>query len=342
MRVWTLIPFALAGLVVAVSTATAERPRPPARAAEAPRRPYPACVAGAGLVEASSENIEVGAPVAGIVSAVLVQVGQRVEAGDPLFVLDQRAERALLGVRRAELLAAERQLELLRRDPRPESIAPLRARVDEQQARLEDARVQLQRWESLARRATVSEHEVSLKRYAALTAEGQLERARAELDEALAGTWEPELAVSAAAVEVARAEVARAEVALDLLVVRAPVAGRILRVHVRPGEQVQPASGAVLLGATDRLHVRVSIDEADVPRFQPGAPARASIKGLPEPAFELTFVRTEPYVVPKRSLTGLSDERVDTRVLEVVFAVSGELPGPLYVGQQVDAFIAAR
>jgi multidrug resistance efflux pump len=185
----------------------------------------------------------------------------------------------------------------------------------------------------------VSEHEASLKRYAELVAERQLEHAKAALAETRAGTWQPDLAIAEAAVAVARAELEQAEVELDRLVVRAPVAARILRINVRPGELVQPETGAILLGDTERLHVRVSIDESDVPRFRPGARARASIKGLGDPTLELRFVRTEPYVVPKKSLTGQTNERVDTRVLEVIFAIEGKPPVPIFVGQQIDAFI---
>jgi HlyD family secretion protein len=52
----------------------------------------------------------------------------------------------------------------------------------------------------------------------------------------------------------------------------------------------------------------------------------------------LTFVRVVPYVVPKKSLTGDRSERVDTRVLQVIYALE---PGEksVYVGQQLDVFI---
>ncbi len=52
----------------------------------------------------------------------------------------------------------------------------------------------------------------------------------------------------------------------------------------------------------------------------------------------LTFVRVEPLVVPKRSLSGGVSERVDTRVLELIYSVSPELLNAT-VGQQVDVFI---
>ncbi len=51
-------------------------------------------------------------------------------------------------------------------------------------------------------------------------------------------------------------------------------------------------------------------------------------------------VRFEPYVVPKRSLTGESTERVDTRVLQAIYSFDrGDLT--IYVGQQMDVFIEA-
>jgi HlyD family secretion protein len=102
-----------------------------------------------------------------------------------------------------------------------------------------------------------------------------------------------------------------------------------------------PASQSlVVLGNVDQLHVRVDIDEYDIPRFVPNSTARATLKGQPEVSFPLSFVRIEPYVVPKKSLTGDNTERVDTRVLQVIYAIDrGDRR--LFVGQQLDVFIDA-
>ena len=93
----------------------------------------------------------------------------------------------------------------------------------------------------------------------------------------------------------------------------------MLQVNVRPGEfvgtpHVEPL---MIIGDVSKLHVRVDVDEHDIPRFSPGNHAVATIKGNPQIRFPLTFVKTEPYVVPKNSLTGANTERVDTRVLQV-------------------------
>ncbi len=64
----------------------------------------------------------------------------------------------------------------------------------------------------------------------------------------------------------------------------------------------------------------------------------ATIKGNPQIRFPLTYVKTEPYVVPKKSLTGANTERVDTRVLQAIYAFDPSNK-PVFVGQQVELFI---
>ena len=52
----------------------------------------------------------------------------------------------------------------------------------------------------------------------------------------------------------------------------------------------------------------------------------------------IEYVRTEPLVIPKRSLTGSVSERVDTRVMQVIYSVDPNVLGAA-VGQQVDVYI---
>src|SRR5213079_1836435 len=100
-----------------------------------------------------------------------------------------------------------------------------------------------------------------------------------------------------------------------------------------------PASQTLLmLGNVHQLRVRVDIDEFDIPRFNPRGAATAVLRGHADKRFPLTFVRVEPYVIPKRSLTGENTERVDTRVLQVIYALKSK-ERQVYVGQQVDVYV---
>jgi hypothetical protein len=94
------------------------------------------------------------------------------------------------------------------------------------------------------------------------------------------------------------------------------------------------------MGTVNPLHVRVDIDETDSWRVRLDSPAVARIRGNPEMSVPLSFVRFEPYVLPKKSLSGDTSERVDTRVLQVIYAFAPK-EFPAFVGQQVDVFIKA-
>ncbi|MDE3034579.1 MAG: secretion protein HlyD, partial [Nitrospirota bacterium] len=74
------------------------------------------------------------------------------------------------------------------------------------------------------------------------------------------------------------------------------------------------------------------------PLVQAGNPGVAYLKGSTKQAIPLTFARIEPYIVPKKSLTGDNTERVDTRVLQIIYHFARP-SFPVYAGQQVDVFI---
>ena len=95
-----------------------------------------------------------------------------------------------------------------------------------------------------------------------------------------------------------------------------------------------------MLGNVDLLCLRVDVDENEAWRVRPGAPGVAYLRGNRQISTPLEFVRFEPYIVPKRSLTGDTAERVDTRVLQVIYSFKrNDLP--IYAGQQMDVYIDA-
>jgi RND family efflux transporter MFP subunit len=152
-----------------------------------------------------------------------------------------------------------------------------------------------------------------------------------------------EVQIDEATLAAARAEVERIRVEIDRRTIRAPVGGRVLQINVRPGEFAQSgmlATPLMVVGDDARLRVRVDIDENDAGRVEPSAAAVAVVRGRPELRAELHFENIEPYVVPKRALSGDTTERVDTRVLQVIYTFErGKLP--VYVGQHLDVFIQA-
>ena len=330
------------GLWMAKQSAKAVPPAKPV--ADPARSPFVNKISGSGIVEASTRNISIGSHVPGIVAKVFVTVGQRVKSGDPLFALDDRKQRADLAVKEAALQEARARLAKLRQAPRAEELPPALARVKEAEALLEEARRQLQIGESLNNVQAIAIDDVNRRRYAAEAAEARLTQARADVKLLEAGSWEPDIEVALANVASAESEVQAARVEIDRLIVRAPVEGNILQVNIRQGEFAPSGATAeplILLGNLDKLHVRVDIDENDAWRYQPESPAVAYIRGNSQFKTDLKFEYVEAYVVPKRSLTGDSTERVDTRVMQVVYSFErGKLP--VYPGQIMDVYIDDR
>jgi multidrug resistance efflux pump len=316
---------------------TGPKPVPPVTPSQSP---FGSAVAGAGLIEPQTENISVGAYFPGVVTQVRVKVGDSVRKGDVLFRLDDRQLQAELRMRRANVAAAETQLERLRAMPRPEEVPPSEAKVREARANLIDQEDQHRRTEVLSSQGAVGAEERVRRAQAFRMAREQLVRAEAEYKLLKAGAWQPDLKVAETAVNTALAQLEQTQTDLKRLEVTALVDGEVLQVNVRPGEFVgaPPGQALVVLGNVSQLHVRVDVDEHDIPRFRPGAPARAMLRGDPRHEFPLRFVRVEPYVIPKKSLTGDNTERVDTRVLQVIYAVENSAR-KLYVGQQVDVYI---
>lgn len=298
---------AVAGIVAMTSvmrTLHAQTPQgvppPPVKPAE---KPFSSSVAGTGIIEALRENVAIGMPEAGLVSEVLVKVDAAVKKGDPLLKLDDRQLQAqLLGLRAdVEVARANILVAEATRTKTADAVARLKS--------VQDPRA-------------VSQDDVKNRQNDLAVAEAQVRSSQA----------------LAAAAE---AKVAQAEALRERLTVKAPRDGTVLQVNIRAGEyaNLSPKQPAMVLGDLQQLQVRVDIDEQNALRIRPGQKAVAYVKGDTKTQLPLTFSRIEPYIIPKVSLTGASTERVDTRVLQVIYTLPRPEKMNLYAGQQVDVFI---
>jgi HlyD family secretion protein len=313
--------------------------------------PFGNTVAGEGMVEPSTEAsgsavITVGTQLPGIVVKIPIHINEEVKAGQLLFELDRRANEAELAVREAALHAAETQLSKLQLQPRPEEVPPAEALVNVAEATVRQQEDLYERDQKLIKTKTITEQEFVDATQALLGGRGQLAQAKANLALLKAGAWEPDKIIAQAAIKQAQAQVAQQRTQLELMQVRAPVDGTILQINIRAGEylSVNAAQTPVLMGNLNPIHVRVNIDEEDLPRLKLNAPAKAKLRGsLSGQEVDMTFVRLEPYVVPKVSMTGINIERVDTRVIQVIYAIDPEAPlvkaRKILVGQLLDVFI---
>jgi RND family efflux transporter MFP subunit len=136
------------------------------------------------------------------------------------------------------------------------------------------------------------------------------------------------------------AKIKQSKIQINRSAIKAPRDGEVLKVNIRTGEFVSTNPNdiaPVILGSNAKLQVRIDIDEINASNYHPGAKAMASLKGDSSKKFPIKFVRVQPYMVPKTNLSGMSTERVDVRVLQVIYDFAPP-KFPVYVGQQVDVF----
>jgi multidrug resistance efflux pump len=266
-----------------------------------------------------------------VVDVVHVKVGDAVKKDQPLMKLRTREMEAERTVAVAAVAEAEAQTQVAE-----QQVKVAEAQVQIAEAELAQSRRLLAFATQLKDSRVISGEERTQRAMTVATHEARLLCAKANVASAMSSVGSAK-----AVMRSAQANVAVIDVNLDRSVIKAPIDATVLQVRIRAGEHVPATQDKAWLtiGQTQPLHVRADVDEHEAWRVKPGAKAEAHVRGNPSLKAGLTFVRFEPLVIPKQSLTGSATERVDTRVLQVIYRIDDAPSIPLFVGQQMDVFI---
>jgi HlyD family secretion protein len=189
----------------------------------------------------------------------------------------------------------------------------------EQRARLDAARTNVHRAETRVQAARIASQraELDLGRSEQLAAQGFVAPTRLEADRLALQASQQDLAAAVDGQRIAQAERAQAEAAFSALrggtgrafEVRAPIDGRVLKVH--QASETPVAIGAPLLeiGDTSRLEVVAELLTADALQATPGRPVRIERWGGPT-VLEGRVRRVEPAAFTKISALGVEEQRV--------------------------------
>jgi HlyD family secretion protein len=336
-----------------VSTIT-EPPLPPAF--KPATNPYANGIYANGILESdqpSGSNITVYPEIAGTVTEILVSEGEPVDAGTPLLVMDDSIQRATVGQLQAQAQAAFTVLHQLRAQPRPENLRVAEAQLVSAEAALKTADDTLDKQRAAFDRnpKAVSKDALDSAANSAAEARAGVDVARAQRDLIRAGAWIYDIDNQERQYAALKKSVAAAEALLSKYRLVAPGAGRVLAINATVGGFVstqgaydtntQGQMPVMVLGTDEaRLHVRCYIDEILVPRLPDVSKmkARMSIRGSGV-SVPLEYVRTQPLVSPKIQLSNQRQERVDVRVLPIIFRFEKPATLTLYPGQLVDVYI---
>lgn len=361
MRNELIFALSAAGILVGLSSAyiysQEAPPQPPVFQPAA--NPYARGIYANGIVESyqsHGENVNIYPEVSGPITRILVGEGDTVRRGAPLITIDDSVQRATVEQQRASAEAARTVLAELKAQPRPENLAVAAAQVAYAQASLKSARdtyEKQQRSYELDPRS-VSKDALDTARNAAEVAAKNLDVAQKQYDLTKAGAWIYDIDNQEKLYESLSKAYAASAALLSKYTIVAPVDGVVLSILSATGSYVSPQGAydtytqgytpLVVMGTSqDILEVRAFVDEILVNRLPPPAKmeARMLIQGTDISA-PLTFERMQPYVSPKIELTDQRQERVDVRVLPLIFRVEKPANVNLYPGQMVDVYIGGK
>jgi HlyD family secretion protein len=314
--------WAFAAVLIATSAGTwvALGGLPPGARATSIKPPRPVAIGVSALARLAPEG-EVIAVAAGSmaeggrVDRLLVAVGDKVAAGQVIAVLDPFPRRAASVLQATAQVAISRaKLAQVQCGPKPEEVQAQEALVGRSLAELHAAERDLSRVSALVKRSAGSTQEFDDQTLKYEQARESLRQSRAQLAALKAvrqvdvKVAEAELAQAEAALAVAQAEQQAAEV-------RSPIAGRVLRIHVRPGERVGD-QGIIEVGNIDVMHAVAEVYEKDVNEVQVGQEARVRVPSL---GMELAGRVVHKDLVVGRKIVFNNDPVADTdaRVVEV-------------------------
>jgi multidrug efflux pump subunit AcrA (membrane-fusion protein) len=271
----------------------------------------PACsvyknfIAAPGIIESSANNILLSPIVSGVVDKIYVRVGDAVKKGTPLFSTN--------------LLQAESDWEL-----KQAQVSFAKSSLKQAELQKKNSQKKFDLAKAIKDRRAISQDDYLTRENAAVIDKAAYEVAINNL-------------------KIAEAQEKVSKTNLDILTTLAPDDCQVLQINILPGEYSPTnvnttTTPVMLLGKVDGMQIRIDIDETEAWRFKKGSNAIAYVRGNSDIKMDLKFNHVEPFVLPKTSLTGNATERVDTRVLQVVYEFN-PIGLPIYVGQQVDVYI---
>jgi HlyD family secretion protein len=346
---------AVSGIAAAIVSGITEPSLPPAYNPAA--SPYPSAIYAEGIVESaqsSAENTNLYPEVAGTVKEIFVSEGQQVKAGQPLLLIDDSIQRATSEQEGSSAEAAAALLRELKAEPRKENLDVADAQAAAAEASLKTAQDTLQKEQAAYEidPRSVSKDALDSALNAAAVAKANLIVAKKQDDLIKAGAWIYDIQNQERQQQALAKAYAASRALLGKYTLRAPREGVVLAINTIVGNYVSPQGSydaytqgvdpVISLGSLpSSLHVRCYVDEILVPRLPLGSKmiAQMSIRGS-DVKIPLEFVRVQPYVSPKIELSNQRQERVDVRVLPVIFKIGKRANVNLYPGELVDVYIS--
>jgi ABC exporter DevB family membrane fusion protein len=279
----------------------------------------PVVLASPGRIEGLSDLVGVGAAIDGVIQTIHVKEGQAVQQGEILAELECNDLQSSLKVSNSELESLEQARVRLLRGSRDEERQAAAEKSAAAKAVVDQADVQLDRMRQLREATAVSKQAYDESQRDADVAKANYEQAKHNEELVNAGPLGEEIARADADIHAAENRIKLAEDRLSKCMIRAPISGSILRVHLKEGESFTTFAPHPIFSIADisGRRVRAEVDERDVSSVHVGQRVTVTSDSFPSKSVSGTVTKLASIMGRKTVLTGNPAEKEDRDVLEV-------------------------
>ncbi len=292
------------------------------------------------------EIVQVRPEASGRVEEYYADIGDWVDEGQPLALLDQEVLLTRLETAQARLAQSGAQLDLTRRGYTPRDLQRYEASVESAELVLQEALEDLDHVRELHEAGFAGDEELDSAEYAVEQSRQARNQAVDALDVLLEGSTVEEIQSAQAAYQIALVAVREAENALGDATIHSPMSGVVLERHISEGTVVVStlasfAQGDMMyaIGDLSSMKAFASVDENDIGQIELGQSSHCDVDSYPGEVFEGTVLKIHPMAdttagvtaftveieVPnegRRLMAGMSCEvEIITKVLENVLLV---------------------
>jgi len=232
-----------------------------------------------GYVE--GEPVLVAAQQSGQLTSLMVQRGDEVKSGTPLFSQDQATEAASVSQAQAQLAQAQAQQSNLATGKRPPEIAVIEAQLKDAEARRILSAEQLARQQALVAKGFVSAESLDQARTQLARDQAGVAQMRAQLASARLPGRKEERAGAQAQVLASQAALDQSTIRLEQKSQVSPVSGQVQDIYYRTGEWAAPGQPVVSILPAENIKVRFFVPESTLGALRTGQAVAIHCDGCP-------------------------------------------------------------
>lgn len=361
MKVKTLFIIATIGIVAALLSAFIYNAKvklsPPL---SVNYNPYEQGVYATGIIESfqrNGANINIFPDVSGRVTNILVTDGQKLKKGDVILQIDDSVQKEIVAKDAAQARAAKSLLDELKAQPRKENLDIAKAQLDFAKANLINVKDQLDKIKKSysLNNQSISKNVLDNAINAVKIAQESQNVALMQYNLTKAGAWIYDINNQENQYKAALRVYTADKALLEKFTIRAPIDGIVLRITPAVGSYVSSQGAYDTYSQTmipianmgsleEYMEVRCYLNEILTPKLPDtkNLEAKMFIRGNGNNGIPLEFERIQPYTIPNIELSAEKSERVDVRVLPIIFKFKKPKDINIYAGELVDVYIRGK